>query len=60
MTIYTGDRRESIIGLQILFVLCAGIIYGFRVYTRLFIVRSWGVDDWLMGLALVCNSVVFG
>jgi hypothetical protein len=49
-----GSRQGLLIALQVFFVLIAIIIYCLRVYTRAYILRSSGPDDYFMGLAVVC------
>jgi hypothetical protein len=48
-----GSRQGALIGLQIFFILVALLVYGLRVYTRRFILRSLGNDDYIMGIAVV-------
>jgi hypothetical protein len=48
-----GSRQGSLIGLQVFFIVIALIVYGLRIYTRRFILRSLGNDDYIMGVALV-------
>lgn len=48
-----GSRQGALIGLQIFFIIVALLVYGLRVYTRRFILRSVGNDDYIMGIAVV-------
>lgn len=49
-----GSRQGPLIALQVFFVLIALIVYFLRLYTRAYILRSTGSDDYIMGLAVVC------
>jgi hypothetical protein len=48
-----GSRQGALISLQIFFIVVALLVYGLRVYTRRFILRSLGNDDYIMGVAVV-------
>ncbi|KUJ08697.1 uncharacterized protein LY89DRAFT_741544 [Mollisia scopiformis] len=64
-----GSRAGALIALQVFFVAVALLVYCLRVYTRAFILRSIGHDDYIMGLAVIlsiglsinaCISTTFG
>lgn len=48
-----GSRQGLLIALQVLCVSIALLVYTLRVYTRAFILRSLGSDDYIMGCAMV-------
>ncbi|KAJ5934126.1 hypothetical protein N7466_003673 [Penicillium verhagenii] len=56
MTIY-GDAAPSLAGSTIMLTVLALITYGLRVYCRL-TRKSWGVEDWIMTIALVPFAVL--
>jgi hypothetical protein len=47
------SRQAALIAIQIVLVMIALIIYSLRIYTRSFILRSIGTDDYIMGAAVV-------
>lgn len=53
MAVHEGDRRGAIVGLQLCFLSLTILFYSARVYTRVFIVNQFGVDDYLMLIAVV-------
>lgn len=48
-----GSRQGALIGLQVFFISIALLVYGLRIYTRKFILRALGNDDYIMGVAVV-------
>jgi hypothetical protein len=40
---------------NIAFVTTAILAYSLRCFVRVKMVKAFGLDDWLMGVALVCN-----
>ncbi|KAJ5921683.1 hypothetical protein N7454_009157 [Penicillium verhagenii] len=56
MTIY-GDAAPSLAGSTIMLTVLALITYGLRVYCRV-TRKSWGVEDWIMTIALVPFAVL--
>ncbi len=48
-----ASRKGALIGLQVFLVVLALIIFSLRIYTRARILRSIGIDDWIMGAAMV-------
>ena len=49
------DRAPQLIGVAIGFVSLATICFALRVYVRLFLTRSFGLDDWFLTGAMVCT-----
>jgi hypothetical protein len=49
------DRRPALIAIQIVLVVAAAIVFALRAYTRLWLLRSAGIDDYIMFAALVCT-----
>ncbi|KAG0648068.1 hypothetical protein D0Z07_5732 [Hyphodiscus hymeniophilus] len=49
----SGSRQGIVIALQTVFILIALTVYVLRLYTRAYILRSTGHDDYIMGLAVV-------
>lgn len=47
------SRQKTLIALQILLISVALVIYCLRIYTRTYILRSTGNDDYIMGVAMV-------
>ena len=47
------SRQGAIIAVQLVLVSLAVIVYILRIYTRRFILRSIGVDDYIMAAAVV-------
>jgi hypothetical protein len=50
------DRGPELLGVNITFITTATIAYLLRCYVRVKMVKAFGLDDWLMGLALVCTG----
>lgn len=50
---HKDSRQGAIIAVQVILVSLAMIVYGLRIYTRRFILRSIGVDDYIMAVAVV-------
>jgi hypothetical protein len=46
-------RQVALIALQIMLILAAVLVYFLRIYTRSHILRSIGIDDYIMGAAMV-------
>jgi hypothetical protein len=49
------DRGPGLAGVNIAFVAFAFVAYTLRCVVRLKMVKAFGLDDCLMGLALVCT-----
>jgi hypothetical protein len=47
------NRGPELVGVNIAFVVTAALAYGLRAFVRIKMVKAFGFDDWLMGLALV-------
>jgi hypothetical protein len=47
------SRQGAIIAVHIVLVSLAMVVYGLRIYARRFILRSIGVDDYIMAAAVV-------
>jgi hypothetical protein len=55
------NRGPELLGVNIAFLATAALAYGLRVFVRLKMVKAFGFDDWLMGLALVrCQTHCHG
>lgn len=48
------NRGPELFAVNVAFISLAGISYLLRCFVRLKMVKAFGLDDWLMGLALVC------
>ena len=56
---YLAESQNNVTNGGIVFlVVLAGIIYLLRAYGRLFVIKSFGIDDWLAGLSLVCLTLL--
>ena len=54
MTYANGaDRGPELLGINIFFVIAATLIVLLRCYVRAVLVKTFGVDDWVMLLATV-------
>jgi hypothetical protein len=47
------NRGPELLGVNIAFVATAAMAYSLRVFVRVKMVKAFGLDDYLMGLALV-------
>jgi hypothetical protein len=47
------NRGPELLGVNIAFVATAALAYSLRVFVRIKMVKAFGLDDWLMGIALV-------
>jgi hypothetical protein len=47
------DRGPELLAVNISFVAVAILAYSLRCFVRLKMVKAFGMDDWLMGVALV-------
>ena len=47
------DRSPELLGVGISFILLAWIAFCGRIYVRALLLRKWGMDDWLMFVAIV-------
>jgi hypothetical protein len=47
------SHKTNLIALQVLLISVALLIYCLRIYTRTYILRSIGRDDYIMGVAMV-------
>ena len=53
---YLAESRDYGPVVAILFVgVLTFLIFSFRIYGRIFLVRKFGLDDWLALLAMVCG-----
>ena len=50
-------RGPSLVIVNSVLLPLAIVIVGLRLYTRLFIIRSAGLDDLFIALAVVCNPI---
>jgi hypothetical protein len=50
------DRGPELLGTGIAFIALAWITFGMRLYVRGVLLRTWGMDDWLMAAAIVSTS----
>jgi hypothetical protein len=54
---YLAESQNNVTNGGIIFlVVFAGLIYLLRAYARLFVIKSFALDDWLAGFSLVCQS----
>lgn len=51
--IMAENRGPELLAVNIVFCSLTGIIVLLRCYTRVFIVKAFGTDDWIMLLAMV-------
>ena len=51
------DRSTQVLAIGTTFFILAWIVVLLRVYVRAYMIKSWGVDDWAMMLALLCFTV---
>lgn len=49
------NRGPELLAVNIVFCVITGCIVILRCFTRIWLVRAFGVDDWLMVLASVSN-----
>lgn len=47
------DRGPELLGVNVAFVIAAFLACSLRVFVRLRMVRAWGLDDWLMVIAMM-------
>jgi hypothetical protein len=47
------NRGPELLGVNIAFVVTAVLAYMLRVFVRVKMVKAFGFDDWLMGIAMV-------
>jgi hypothetical protein len=52
------NRGPELLGVNISFIAAAIIAYSLRCYVRLRMVKAFGFDDCLMGVALVCTVLL--
>ncbi|KAJ6785976.1 hypothetical protein PWT90_06271 [Aphanocladium album] len=50
----TANRGDELLGVNIAFFVVASCAVLLRCYTRVFISKAFGLDDWLMAVAAVC------
>ncbi|KAK8241537.1 hypothetical protein HDK77DRAFT_462505 [Phyllosticta capitalensis] len=48
-----GDRSQQVLAINIVFFAMTWIAMSLRVYTRAYLIKSWGIDDWAMMSALL-------
>lgn len=48
------DRSGPMMALNIFFMIFCIVIVGLRVYCRGWVIRNFGMDDWLMLVAWAC------
>lgn len=51
------DRSQQILAIGTTFFILAWLVVLLRIYVRAYMIKSWGVDDWAMMLALACFTV---
>ncbi|EKG14870.1 integral membrane protein [Macrophomina phaseolina MS6] len=51
------DRSQQVLAIGTTFFILAWIVVLLRIYVRAYMIKSWGVDDWVMMLALGCFTV---
>ncbi|KAL1640389.1 hypothetical protein SLS58_007062 [Diplodia intermedia] len=51
------DRSQQVLAIGTTFFILAWIVVMLRVYVRAYMIKSWGVDDWVMMLALACFTI---
>lgn len=57
---YLAESQDATtIGGIIFLLVMAAVIYFLRAYGRIFVVKAFGIDDWLAGLSLVCHTLNF-
>jgi len=49
------DRGAELLATAILFAILSWIAIGLRVYVRARMIKSMGIDDWIMLFAQVCD-----
>ena len=54
-----GLQPEAFIVMASVFLALSTVVVGLRIYVRGFMTRAWGLDDTLLVLAWVCDSLVF-
>ena len=52
------EMDGGLLTVAILFVTLALIAFGLRVYVRAFLIRKWGLDDWLISCAIVSGIML--
>ena len=52
-------RGPALTIVNVIFITLVFVVVGLRYYTRLRITKSFGLDDWVIGVSLV-NSRIFG
>lgn len=57
LEVSSEDRGPALLGVNYLFLTMAVAASALRCYTRLFIVRSFGIDDYFMAVATVSRPV---
>jgi hypothetical protein len=53
----SDNRRPQVAGVSALFLALTWIFSSMRIYCRLVLVKSFGVDDYLAGIAQVSNPM---
>jgi hypothetical protein len=54
---YLAESQNHVTNGGIIFlVVFSSLIYLLRAYGRLFVIKSFGLDDWLAGFSLVCQT----
>ncbi|KAL0258330.1 hypothetical protein SLS55_007506 [Diplodia seriata] len=52
-----AHRSQQVLAIGTTFFILAWIVVMLRVYVRAYMIKSWGVDDWVMMLALACFTI---
>ena len=59
MSKWSTSRGEGAVAASVVFTSLATILTTIRIYTRAFIVKRMGIDDWIIIVSLVCSQVTF-
>lgn len=51
------DRSQQVLAIGTTFFILAWLVVLLRIYVRAYMIKSWGIDDWVMMLALGCFTV---
>lgn len=51
------DRSQQVLAIGTTFFILAWLVVLLRIYVRAYMIKSWGIDDWVMMLALACFTV---
>ncbi|KAF2141892.1 uncharacterized protein K452DRAFT_326918 [Aplosporella prunicola CBS 121167] len=51
------DRSQEVLAVAVLFFAMSWLAVMLRVYVRIILLKSWGLDDWAMAVALLCFTI---